>query len=203
MDILTEQYRPRKVADFIGLVKPKEKMLALIARPRSSAWLFIGPSGMGKTTLALAVAEELQAELHHVPSQKCTVDAIETIRRRCQYLPMIGKRFHLVLIDEADSMSGAAQDALLSLLDSTARPVNTIFIFTCNEAATLKTRFVSRCFRLEFSSYGVAKEATELLERVWKTEASADATAPNFARIVKESNNNIRESLMELELMLA
>lgn len=202
MQIFTEQYRPRKVSEFIGLSKPKEKMLQLIQRPRSSAWLFVGPSGMGKTTLALAVAEELGAELHHIPSQKCTVDAVDSIRRKCAYLPMLGKGFHLVLVDEADSMSRAAQDALLSLLDSTARPENTIFIFTCNEVDSLQVRFKSRCFPLEFSSYGVAKDAALLLENIWSVEASPDSPAPNFARIVKESNNNIRAALMELELLV-
>jgi DNA polymerase III gamma/tau subunit len=201
-DIFTEKYRPARVSEFIGLDKPKARMLALIARPKSSAWLFVGPSGVGKTTMALAVAEELQADVHHVPSQKCTVDAIERIRVKCQYRPMRG-RFHVVLIDEADSMSSAAQDALLSLLDSTARPADTIFIFTANETDSLKTRFRSRCFQLDFSSWGVSKDATELLARVWSAESSPEAPVPNFARIVKEANNNIRTSLMELEMLIA
>ena len=180
-------------------------MLSLIAKPRASAWLFVGGSGLGKTTLAMATCNELEAELHHIPSQKCTVESIETVRRKCQYLPMLGKRFHFILIDEADSMSKAAQDALLSLLDSTNRPADTIFVFTCNDDSRLESRFVSRCFRVEFSSYGVAKDATELLSRVWRNEAPETATAPNFQRIVKESNNNIRAALMELEqeIMLA
>jgi DNA polymerase III delta prime subunit len=203
--LLTESYRPRKVSDFIGLEKPKAKMTALIAKPRASAWLFVGGSGLGKTTLAMATCNELEAELHHIPSQKCTVEAVETIRRKCKYLPMLGKRFHFVLIDEADSMSGAAQDALLSLMDSTDRPTDTIFIFTCNDDSTLKVPFKSRCFRVEFSSYGVAKDAALLLEKVWGNEAPPSASAPNFQRIVKESNNNIRAALMELEqeIMLA
>jgi DNA polymerase III delta prime subunit len=202
-EVFTSKYRPRAVADFIGLDKPKERMLALIARPKSCAWLYCGPSGVGKTTMALAVADELNAELFHVPSQKCTVETVESIKKRVAYLPMAGKDWHLVLVDEADSMSGPAQDAFLSLLDETARPARTIFIFTCNETDTLKTRFKSRCFQLDFSSWGIAKEATELLARVWGSEASPAAATPNFARIVKEANNNIRTSLMELEQLVA
>jgi DNA polymerase III delta prime subunit len=157
---------------------------------------------MGKTTLALALATDLDGELHHIPSQKCTVEAVEAVRKRCAYVPMTGKRFHVVLVDEADSMSGAAQDAFLSLLDETARPADTIFVFTCNETESLKTRFRSRCFQLDFSSWGVAKDATELLSNVWSHEASPDKPAPNFARIVKEANNNIRTALMELEMLI-
>lgn len=53
---------------------------------------------------------------------------------------------------------------------------------------------------IEFSSYGMAKDATALLERVWQQETTAPA--PNLARIVKESNNNVREALMRLETEL-
>jgi replication-associated recombination protein RarA len=203
--LLTELYRPRKVADFIGLEKPKRLAAKLVAKPYDSAWVFVGASGMGKTTLALAIANELDAELHHVPSQRCTVDAIESIRRRCQYVPMLGKRLHLVLVDEADQMSVAAQMSLLSMLDSTNRAPNTIFIFTCNETLRLQDRFLSRCGVVEFSSYGVAKECAEMLATVWKTEVSEDVPTPNFQRIVKESNNNIRAALMQLqqEIMMA
>jgi DNA polymerase III gamma/tau subunit len=201
--VFTSKYRPRKVADFIGLDKPKARMLALLARPKASAWLFCGTSGVGKTTMALALADELNAELHHIPSQKCTVDAVDSIRKKVAYMPMAGYDWHVVLVDEADSMSGPAQDAFLSLLDETARPAKTIFIFTANETDTLKTRFKSRCFQLDFSSWGVAKEATDMLARVWDAEASPALPAPNFARIVKEANNNIRTALMELEQLAA
>lgn len=197
--LLTEQYRPLRIADFIGLDKPKKWASKLVAKPFDSAWVFVGASGMGKTTLALAIAAELDAELHHIPSQRCSVLEVETVRRKCQYVPMMGKRLHLVLVDEADQMSSAAQLALLSMLDSTNRAPNTIFIFTCNETLRLESRFLSRCGVVEFSSYGVAKETAELLETVWGAEAPKDAEAPNFQRIVKESNNNIRASLMQLQ----
>lgn len=109
---------------------------------------------------------------------------------------------HLVLVDEADQMTAPAQISLLSKLDSTNFPPNTIFIFTCNSVDRLEPRFLSRVRTVEFSSYGIAKDATELLARIWETEAPAGAVPPNFARIVKESNNNVRESLMKLETEL-
>jgi replication-associated recombination protein RarA len=197
---LTETYRPRRVADFIGLDGPKKYMRSLISRPKDSAWLFVGPSGMGKTTLALAVAEELQAEVTHIPSRRCTIEAVEAVRRRCQYVPMAGKKLHLVLVDEADTMSDAAQDAWLSILDSTNRAPNTVVIFTCNGVERLADRFRSRCFNVEFSSYGVAKDAASMLERVWNEQTNGNASAPNFQRIVKDSCNNIRAALMALEM---
>jgi DNA polymerase III delta prime subunit len=114
---------------------------------------------------------------------------------------MAGKRMHLILADEADQMTAAAQLYLLSKLDGTAALPNTIWIFTCNETDRLQDRFLSRTLPVEFSSYGISKDAGELLERVWREESNG-APAPNFARIVKESNNNVRESLMRLETEL-
>src|SRR5580700_9192475 len=202
---LTERYRPRTFDGFVGLEKPRKVMARLAANPFPSAWLFIGSSGTGKTTLALALAEAIPAELHHIPSQECNLDNIERVRRTCQYVPMEGKRMHLVVVDEADRMTDAAQVSLLSKLDSTNFPPNTIFVFTCNDSSRLEPRFLSRLSVLEFSSYGIAKEAAELLGRVWDVETDGSAERPNFARIVKDSNNNVREALnrLQVEIMMA
>lgn len=201
---LTEKYRPHSIDNFIGLAKPKALCAKLAARPFPSAWLFLGPSGTGKTTMAMALAEMIPAEVHHVPSQSCDVATLERISRTCQYVPMAGKKFHLVLVDEADQMSPAAQLFLLSKLDGTAPLPNTIWVFTCNDTTRLQDRFQSRVKTVEFSSYGIAGDAAKLLEQIWQ-ENAPNAPAPNFARIVKESNNNVREALqrLETELMLA
>lgn len=197
--LLTERYRPHTVDGFIGLDKPKRICRNLIARPMEAALMFVGPSGVGKTTMALALAAEMGAELHHIPSQECDLAAIERIRTVCQHYPAPGKRLHLVLVDEADQMTRAAQTALLSMLDSTRPLPNTVWVFTGNSTDGLEDRFISRCVKVEFSSYGVASDATRLLGDVWATEAPADAAAPNFARLVKDANNNVRASLMALQ----
>ena len=202
---LTEKYRPRAIESFIGLDKPKKLAARLAANPFPSAWLFIGPSGTGKTTLALAIAAAMPAEIHHIPSQECTVGTLERISHTCQYVPMSGCKMHVILVDEADQMSPAAQLFLLSKLDSTAALPNTIWVFTSNDSTRLQDRFLSRVKTVEFSSYGIAKDAAELLATIWQEQAPAGSPAPNFARIVKESNNNVRESLqrLETELMMA
>lgn len=106
-----------------------------------------------------------------------------------------------MLVDEADRMSNAAQLHFLSKLDATAFPPQTIFAFTCNTTDGLEPRFLSRTRQIEFSSYGLAGEATRLLESIWQSEANG-APAPNFARIVKDSSNNVRDALMCLETEL-
>lgn len=195
---LSEKYRPRTIAEFAGLEKPKRIMSKLLAEPKISNWLFIGPSGTGKTTMALAFAESLPAELHHIPSQECNLANVERVRHTCQYVPRTGCRMHVVLIDEADQMTEAAQISLLSKLDATNPAPNTIWIATCNSTERLERRFLSRFHEVEFKSYGMSSDATTLLQRVWNAEAPG-VTPPNLARIVKDSNNNVREALMRLE----
>jgi hypothetical protein len=195
---LAEKYRPARIADFIGLERPKKILWAFCKRPASGAWLFVGPSGVGKSTMALAIATELAAELHKIPSQKCNAQSIEDTVRRCWYAPLTPGGFHVVLAGEADQMTNAAQLALLSKLDSTDPAPNTIWIFTANDTERLERRFLKV---LEFSSYGLAGESASYLDRVWHAEGGND-NAPDLARLAKDSRNNVRDCLMRLEVEL-
>lgn len=198
---LTEKYRPVRFDDFIGLEKPVKVMRAFASKPRSAAFLFKGPSGTGKTTLALALAAEIGAELIHIPSQHCTVAELEESLRMTMYVPMLGKRFWLVLVDEADQMTDKAQLSLLSKLDSTGIRENCIFVFTCNDTDRLETRFLSRCMVIEFSSYGMSSDIAKYLDSVWHAEGG-NGNCPDLTRLAKESRNNVRDCLMRLEVEL-
>jgi len=202
---LSERYAPQAVADFVGLDKPRKIMAKFIEAPYQSAWRFVGPSGTGKTTMALAICKAIAGELHHITSQSCTVDEVRRVTDICHHYPRLedwtSAKFHVVLVDEADQMSNAAQLAFLSILDGTAFPPNTVFFFTCNAVDRLEDRFLSRTRPVEFSSYGMAEGISGLLARIWDAETKS-TEPPNFARIAKESNNNVRDALMTLEVQI-
>ena len=181
---LTDKYRPQAIAEFIGLDKPRKLAAKIAANPPQSTnggcYLFTGGPGLGKTTLRSVVST-------------------------CHYVPKQGFKRHVILIDEADQMTPAAQMYLLSKMDATAAIPDTIIILTANDTERLHERFLSRCLHIPFSAHGQSTQTASLLERVWDAEAPATAARPNFARIVKEACNNVRASLMALqtEILLA
>ena len=214
MQRLEQKYRPTRIDEFVGLEKPKRIFTNLLRRPRPCALLCEGPTGVGKTAMGLAFAAELPASLIHVPAGEFTVDRVREITREVHdYHPPVGK-FWLVLADEFDQASNAAQVTMLSNIDGTTGlhmsvgghseagdepPV--IWILTSNNVENLERRLVGRCLPVAFSNYGVAAAFADRLRDIWRVEAPG-AEEPNFQRVVKEANNSMREALNRLDLLL-
>ncbi len=198
---LSEKYQPETIDAFIGLDRPKRIFSKFLEAPYKSAWLFNGAPGTGKTTFAIALAKQLNAEVKHIPSQECNVANLSEVIRQCWYVPR-NNTFHVVLIDEIDKASNAAQLQLLSKLDATGMPPQTVFFLTCNSTETLEARLISRTRQIDFSSHGLAEPGAELLEHIFSREAPNAIDKPNFLRIMRDSRNNVRDALMSLETEL-
>lgn len=240
---LVDKYEPKRIADFIGLEKVKRILTVFVADPSESAWLFTGPSGTGKTSMAHAVAAELprlqpskdgfnifgtpledvklddnygRAEEIMIPAKNCNIDRVRWLAERCAYHPRAAS-WRVIIIDEADEMSYDAYIAFLSVLQPIA-PHN-IFIFTRNLPPTeiikqkdgiekkvvkdtLEHRFKKRCRELNFTTQGLRDDLACHLEHIWSIEAPPGANPPTFEMIAKDSRNNIRGALNELELRL-
>ena len=218
---LTEKYRPEKLGDFIGIPQAKREAAAIISRPvPNSAYLFAGESGTGKTTMALAIAKALNAQLHHLPARRASKDEIDRIFEAVHYTTWTGSNWHVVIADEWDLSRIDLQQAFLSILDSTAglsgallgdwqpHPPQVIWIFTTNaDPASVWTdsrfepRFLSRVRIVPFSNYGIQRELAEYLRAVWnaETDSKNGNGLPNFPRIAKELRGNVRACLMALE----
>lgn len=200
---LTVKYNPKKLAEFIGF-DPIRAILQGFARdPYPSAWFLLGPSGLGKTTMALALRDEMKGGgmLHHVASRECNLERVEKLIHTCSHFPMQGK-WNVVLVDEADQMSQPAQHAFLSVLDGTHHPEHAVFIFTANDTKNLEARFLSRCKTLRFDLNTVRPIIAAYLERIWKAEGGKPNQRPDCAELFRKSSDNIRTAIQNLELLL-
>ena len=200
MTPLTEKYRPATLSGFAGLHKQRVVLSKLAAAPWPSAWLLVGESGTGKTTMALALAREMGAEVHHIPSRKCDLETVQQVCDSCHYMPW-GGGFHLVLADEMDQATKPAQHAFLSKLDATAFPPMTVFVFTANDTKNLEDRFLSRCRVLRFESGDLADDAVKLMDRIWSIEG-AGLAKPDTRRMFLDAGGNVRAALNALEVEL-
>lgn len=220
---LYEKVRPRHIDDFAGLEEAKRIFKGLTRSPRPCAFLLIGPPGVGKTTMGMALAEDLPGTLFDISSQRADVATFDSLQDRFAYYPSRGK-FWVPVVNEADQMTEKAQLRCLSLLDSSswlrpklgggfeqgvAPPV--IWVFTCNGLGANQTgippvfekRFLSRCMVLKFAPLGTQEVAAYLL-RIWVKECGkANGNAPDFLHLAQGyAGANLRDALMKLEMHL-
>jgi len=161
-----EKYRPRKIEDCILPDALKKTFQEYVNRQEIPNLLFAGSAGVGKTTVARALCEEVGCDYIIINgSDENGVDMIRTkFKNYASSMSLSGGR-KVVILDEADYLTPQAQAILRAGIEEFA--INCSFIFTCNFKNRIIDPIHSRCTVIDFKPNGSkAKMATQFFQRV-------------------------------------
>ncbi len=169
----TEKYRPQTLDGLLGQFEAVSRLKEFCDCPYPVAFLFEGPTGVGKTSAALALANELEIDrdwsFHHISSGAMDGEAVEQAVRAMRY--KVGpNQYRMIIADEADTMSHKAKESWLSILEDI--PPGNIIIFTTNNPERFQRRFLDRCERVRFNSGALLlqQDAENLVNQIWQAE---------------------------------
>ena len=161
-----ETYRPKKIADCILSKSIKKTFEEFVKNNELPNLLLSGGAGVGKTTVARALCEELNRDYMIINgSEESGIDILRTkIKNFASTVSLQGGQ-KVVILDEADYLNpSSTQPALRGFIEEFHN--NCRFIFTCNFKNRIIEPLHSRCSVIEFKvNGGRQKLATELLER--------------------------------------
>lgn len=162
-----EKYRPHKVEDCILPENFKETFQDYVNRKEIPNLLLAGSAGVGKTTIAKALCDEVGCDYLVINgSDNNGVDMVRNnIKNYASSLSLSGGR-KVIIIDEADFLSPNAQGAFRNTIEEFAS--NCSFIFTCNFKNKIMDAIHSRCSVIDFKIPAAqkAKMATQFFKRV-------------------------------------
>jgi len=198
---LYRKYRPKCLDEMMG---QKEVVSLLRSRLASGqidgAYLASGPSGTGKSSLASALCGELDIhpmDYFEVLSQTCSVETVRGIQEAMHICSWSPGGHKLWLVDEAHTITPAAQGSFLSLLERI--PPQRILLFTTTEPDSFPGTWRSRCTELPFSLPSVP-EIRALLQKVSAAEGHPNFRAKELAKLVRDRcQSNMRTALQLLQ----
>jgi len=135
---LVERYRPRTLVALWGQGQAVRALGRFAENPHSTAFLFEGETGTGKTSAALGLARELGCDVAadewggvwQIASGEQTAGAVRETGRRMWLKPAQGSGWKVVIVNEADRMSRPAEMVWLDLLEHLPKKVWTRFWWT-------------------------------------------------------------------------
>lgn len=211
---LTRKYRPRTFDDIVSQQHVSSTLKNAIEQDRiSHAYLFCGPRGVGKTTMARVLArtinrvddsvdvESLGSTLNIVEIDAASnnkVEDIHTLREQVRIPPQNGP-YKVYIIDEVHMLSKQAFNALLKTLEEP--PDHVIFIFATTEPHKVLPTIISRCQRFDFRRIGTPEIVQRLTEICTTEELSIDKESLHV--IAKKADGSLRDALGIMDQAIA
>lgn len=220
---LYRKYRSKNFDELVGQEAIKQTLEnSLKIQKISHAYLFSGPRGTGKTSVARLFAKALNCEkgngeiCNECPNCRAInegshpdvieidaasnsgVDEVRELIEKVKYAPIQGKH-KVYIIDEVHMMTNSAFNALLKTLEEP--PSYVVFILCTTEPYKLLPTILSRCQRYEFKKITDA-ELRKLITHVLKEEG-VSATNDAINLIVELANGGARDSLSLLDQVIS
>ena len=221
---LYRTYRPRDFEQVAGQDHITRTFKnALMNNKLAHAYLFSGPRGTGKTSIAKIIAKAVNCELAPVanPCNQCEtclgidknsihdvieidaasnngVDEIREIRDKVKYLPSVG-RFKVYIIDEVHMLSTGAFNALLKTLEEP--PKHVIFILATTEPHKIPATIHSRCQRFDFRGIALPDMLAKLNGIIEHEKIDIDETAVKL--IAESAEGGMRDAISLLDQVVS
>lgn len=221
--VLYRTYRPSKFSEVIGQDYIVKTLINAIKHKKiAHAYLFAGPRGTGKTSVAKLFAKAINCEnFTDEPCDECascvaykdnnhpdiieldaasnnSVDDIREIIEQVPYAPMIGK-YKVYIIDEVHMLTQQAFNALLKTLEEP--PAHVVFILATTDPQKIIPTVLSRCQRYNFSKISNFSMKKRMIEILKKENISYEDEALDEVAILAEGG--MRDALSILEQILS
>jgi replication factor C small subunit len=149
-----EKYRPKKLNEVVGQEEITKRLQSYVKKRSLPNLLFSGPAGVGKTSCAVAMAKELYGngfERNFLELNASDERGIEVVRKTIKDFARtmaFDAGFKIIFLDEADSLTADAQQALRRTMEKFTKTCR--FILSCNYSSRIMEPIQSRCVIFRF-----------------------------------------------------